>query len=170
MLSQQDRDCCETWGLPQGEADDFAMDLMRRVDAVCSAVHALLPEGSRDLRLSHQMSANVGADEQLRLGVSAFWWPTGAGGDDVLDVGYSVSWPREPNGDITILFGADVTDWGFLFPPVEQDVPCASAASRITTLAPSVEILGRSLAGRERDLADALVKLQRNGGRWPEGS
>lgn len=168
MLSEAERDRCEKWGLPRGEVDDLVARLMQHIDAICQTVRALLPESSRDLRCGRLVSAYEGARGQLGLSVSAIWWPTGAGGDDVVDIGYNVSWPRDPGADITISFGADVTDWGFLFPPVEQAVPCAGAACRITALAPSVEFLGRSLSGHEAELADAIVTLQRNGGRWPE--
>ena len=169
MLSQEDRDRCEKWGLPRGEIDDFVARLMQDLDAFCRGVRALLPESSRDLHCGRLVSTYVGASGQLGLHVGAIWCPTDDCGGDLLDISYGVSRPREPEADITISLGAFVMECGYLFPPVEQDVRCASATSRITALAPAVELLGRSLAGREAVLADGIVTLQRNGGWWPAG-
>src|SRR4051812_13731970 len=131
MLSQEHRNLAETWGLSPLELDDLVAHVMQDIDVVCDAIHALLPASSRDVRCSRHVSLNVGFHEQLILLVSAAWWPTGSGGDDLLEIVYSVEWPREPEAEIIVGGGAEVTDWGFLFPPVEQRVRGASEASRI---------------------------------------
>jgi hypothetical protein len=167
MSSQEQRDLGEAWGLPQGELDGLCECLMQHLDVVCDAVRARLPANARDTLCSRSIELFVGHAEQLMLALSAAWWPTGDGGDDLLEIAYNVSWPRKIEADITIDCGATVTEWGSLFPYAEQRVRCTSAASRVVALAPALILLGRSLAGREGELADAIVTLKDHGGSWP---
>jgi len=168
MLSQEQRECGEAWGLPQEELDSLAERLAHELDGVCQEIRARLPESARDTLCHANADVSVAHSGQLVLTVSAAWWPTGDGGDDLLEIVCTVTWPREISDDVVVDCDASVTEWGSLFPYAEEHVRCVSPITRVTAVAALSGFIGRSLDGREGELADAILRLKRHGGRWPD--
>jgi hypothetical protein len=164
-LTDAQRDACTAAGLSAAEVHALIALLTRDLAAVRAAMVACCAPDVEGSRCVTRVEVSASDDGALTLLVLDAWWTTTTGADDLLEIGWDLTW-RTREHAARVEWFATVSDHGSIAPMTSWTTHYGVEADAVAAVRPCAGRLREAFEPSARVLAAAVARLRRNHGAW----
>ena len=164
-LTEAQREACTAAGLSAAEVLSLIALLARDLAAVREAMVACCAPDVEGSRCVPRVEVSASDDGALTLLVLDAWWTTTTGADDLLEIGWDLTWRTREHAARVECF-ATVSDHGSVAPMTSWTTDYGVEADAVAAVLPCVGRLREAFEPRARVLAAAVARLRHNHGVW----